>query len=404
MGTPTSGEGCKGRPGKAVLGRSEHLIARGISSFLEFRIPGGTKAGVLHVQPSVRPDLMRAMNALTVLELTDPRWAEFVARQPSATPFHHPDWGALIADCYGFRAFAVATGDATGQIRAGLPVIEVRHLLREPKWVSLPFTDYCLPLIQAPQEETDLVAALRQASKAAGVRRVEIRAPVAGASSVNRTAFRHVIALEGDSAAVYAGFRPSVRRKIRQARGRGVTIRRAERPEDLMDTFYQLHLRTRRRFGVPIQPRRFFRMLWESMICTGLGSVLIAEASCRPVAAEVFLSWNGTTISKFSASDERAWSLRANNLITWHVIKTACEQGCRWFDFGRTDAGNEGLRVFKQSWGAAEEPLVYVTLGVRSEPTPARDSVADHVLASAIRHSPSVLCRAAGEALYRYAA
>jgi CelD/BcsL family acetyltransferase involved in cellulose biosynthesis len=344
------------------------------------------------------------MSALTVLELTDPRWADFVARQPSATPFHHPDWGRLIANCYGFRAFAVATSDATGQIRAGLPVIEVRHFRGEPKWVSLPFTDYCPPLVPAPQEETDLVRALQRASKAAGIRRVEVRGPLEGASSVSHTAFRHVIDLEGDPAAVYAGFRPSVRRKIQQARRQGVTIRRGERPEDLVDTFYRLHLRTRRRVGVPVQPRRFFRVLWESVIRTGLGSVLIAEASGRPVAAEVFLSWNGTTISKFSASDERAWSLRANNLITWHLIKTACEQGSRWFDFGRTDAGNEGLRVFKQSWGAVEESLVYVTLGVRSEPAPARDSMADHVLASVIRHSPSVLCRAAGEALYRYAA
>src|ERR1700758_4116167 len=110
------------------------------------------------------------MSCPTVLELTDPRWEGFVARQRSATPFHHPSWGTLIAGCYGFRAFAVATSDATGEIRAGVPVIEVRHLRGEPKWVSLPFTDYCPPLVPAPQEETDLVGALWQASRAAGVR------------------------------------------------------------------------------------------------------------------------------------------------------------------------------------------------------------------------------------------
>jgi CelD/BcsL family acetyltransferase involved in cellulose biosynthesis len=344
------------------------------------------------------------MSGFTILELTDPRWLDFVTRQPSATPFHHPDWGRLIANCYGFRAFAVVTSDATGEIRAGLPVIEVRHLRGEPKWVTLPFTDYCPPLAPAQQEETDLVCALEQASSTAGIRRVEIRAPLKGASSASCTALRHVIALDGDPAAVYDGFRSSVRRHIQQAGRRGVTIRWAESPEDLLDTFYGLHLRTRRRLGVPVQPRRFFRMLWESVIRKGLGSVLVAEASAEPVAAEVFLSWNGTTISKFSASDERAWPLRANNLITWYLIKTACERGSRWFDFGRTDAGNEGLRVFKRSWGAVEEPLVYGTLGVRSEPAPARDGMADHVLASVIRHGPKVICRAAGEALYRYAA
>src|ERR1700685_1084587 len=111
------------------------------------------------------------MSGLTVLELTDPRWADFVARQPSATPFHHPAWGMLIANCYGFRAFAVATSDATGEIQAGLAGIEVRHLRGEPKWVTLPFTDYCPPLVPVPQEKTDLVCALQRASKAAGIRR-----------------------------------------------------------------------------------------------------------------------------------------------------------------------------------------------------------------------------------------
>lgn len=61
----------------------------------------------------------------------------------------------------------MATSDATGQIRAGLPVIEVRHLHREPKWVSLPLTDYRPPLISAPQDEARLSSALQQASEAA---------------------------------------------------------------------------------------------------------------------------------------------------------------------------------------------------------------------------------------------
>jgi CelD/BcsL family acetyltransferase involved in cellulose biosynthesis len=341
---------------------------------------------------------------MPMLELTDPRWGDFVARQPSATPFHHPDWGRLIADCYGFRAFAIVTSDTAGQVRSGLPVIEVRHLWGRPKWVTLPFTDYCPPLVPASQERGELVCALEQASRAAGVRRVEVRAPLEGASSASRGALRHVVALEADPDRVFARFRRSVQRCIRQAEKRGVTIRQADGPEDLVDVFYRLHLRTRRRLGVPIQPRRFFRMLWESVICTGLGGVLIAEASAQPIAAEVFLTWNDTTIAKFGASDERALLLRANDLVTWHSIKTACERGSRWYDFGRTDAYNEGLRAFKRRWGSLEEPLVYATLGIRPEPAPTRTGMVDQLLASAIRHGPPVVCRAAGEALYRYAA
>jgi hypothetical protein len=56
------------------------------------------------------------MNGVTVLEMTDPRWAEFVETNPAATPFHHPDWTRVVAGCYGFRGFALVTHDATGAI------------------------------------------------------------------------------------------------------------------------------------------------------------------------------------------------------------------------------------------------------------------------------------------------
>ena len=331
------------------------------------------------------------MNGVTVLELADPRWADFVATHPAATPFHHPDWTRLVAGCYGFRAFAIAVSDGTGAIRAGLPVVEVRHLRSGPKWVSLPYTDYCPPLASELQEEEQLVAGLQQASRVAGVRRVEIRAPIAGGSAAGPTALRHVLALGRDPAEVYAGFhRSQVQRNIRRAEREGLTVRRATRPDDLVDTFYRLHLRTRRRQGVPVQPRRFFRLLWENTITTGLASVLIVEVSAQPIAAAVFLAWNGTMIYKFGASDASSWSLRPNHLLFWHAIRAACEQECRWFDFGRTDIGQEGLRNFKLSWGAVEEPLIYGMLGGRPGSAPPaegitamRPAAADRTLAGA---------------------
>ncbi len=345
------------------------------------------------------------MNGVSVLELTDPRWTEFVAGHPRATPFHHPDWARLVAGCYGYRAFALAVGDVTGVIRTGLPMVEVRHLRGGPRWVSLPYTDYCPPLISCRQDEEHLLSGLQRASCAAGVRRVEIRAPLAGCSASRYAALRHMLALSRDPAEVYAGFhRSQVQRNIRRAEREGLTVRRASRPHDLVDTFYRLHLRTRRRQGVPVQPRRFFRLLWDNAISTGLGSVLIVEVSARPIAAAVFLAWNETVIYKFGASEASTWSLRPNHLLFWHAIRTACEQGYRWFDFGRTDVGQEGLRNFKLSWGAIEEPLVYRTLGGKPGSAPATEGMAARMLVPVIRHGPLLLCRAFGEALYRYVA
>jgi CelD/BcsL family acetyltransferase involved in cellulose biosynthesis len=342
---------------------------------------------------------------VVVLELTDPRWADFVATHPAATPFHHPDWTRLVAGCYGFRAFGLAVSDVSGVIRAGLPVVEVRHLRGGVRWVSLPYTDYCPPLVSTGEHQEQLVAALQRSSRAAGARWVEIRAPIAGGSLTDPGALRHVLELGHDPAQVYAGFhRSQVQRNIRRAEREGLTVRRGSSPHDLVDTFYQLHLRTRRRHGVPVQPRRFFRLLWDNTIATGLGSVLIVEAAAQPIAAAVFLTSNETVIYKFGASDESSWSLRPNHLLLWHAIRAACEQGCRWFDFGRTDMGQEGLRNFKLSWGAAEEPLFYGIVGGTPESAPSGEGMATRMLGPVIRHGPLLLCRAVGETLYRYVA
>jgi CelD/BcsL family acetyltransferase involved in cellulose biosynthesis len=341
---------------------------------------------------------------MTVLELGDPRWRAFVAGHSRAMPFHDPAWGQLVADCYGFPAFAVALNDPDGRIRGGAPMVQVRHLLGRPRWVSLPFTDYCPPLVASAEDEARLAAVMRSAGSQAGAALVEVRAPLAGADASSGFALRHVLELEPDPAVVYARFHPSqVQRNIRRAEREGLTIRRGTRASDLLSTFYQLHLRTRQRQGVPIQPRRFFSLLWERVLSRALGWVSVVEAAGRPVAAAVFLASNGTVVYKFGASDVAAWSLRPNHLLFWDAIRTACEAGYRSFDFGRTDAEHASLAAFKRSWGAREEPLVYSVLGASAR-VDLGHGRASRILAEVIRRGPLFVCRASGELLYRFVA
>jgi CelD/BcsL family acetyltransferase involved in cellulose biosynthesis len=356
-------------------------------------------------KPPIRDEFGGGIREGNLLDLRDPRWLDFTRGHPAATPFHRPEWARLIADCYRFRPFAMTTTDEIGTIRAGLPLVEVRHLGGRPRWVALPFTDQCSPLLSTPEEETELIRLTRDAARAAGIDRIEVRGPLTGAPATGHAALRHVLLLDPDPAVVYARFHASqVKRNIKRAEREGLTLRTGSRPEDLIDTFYKLHLDTRRRQGVPIQPRRFFRLLWEQVVAPGLGSVLIAESAGRPIAAAVFLSWNGTVVYKFGASDAEAWSLRPNHLLIWDAIRRACEEGYRWFDFGRTDAGQDGLRNFKLSWGAIEEPLVYRALGGAPEQTTDPEGAATRLLGALIRRSPPLVCRVTGELLYRYVA
>jgi CelD/BcsL family acetyltransferase involved in cellulose biosynthesis len=337
------------------------------------------------------------------LELADPRWLAFVEDSPSALPFHHPAWSQLLADCYGYPGFAFAVVDGAGRVHAGVPIVDVSTRLTSRKWVSLPFTDFCPPLADGPGPLGELIHGLNAERRAAGVARVELRGEVRGFEAVHTSdSVRHRLDLDPDPDAVARGFRTRARRHITKAVRQGVTVRRASGAPEFLRIFYRLHLETRRRLGVPIQPKRFFRMLWERVIERDLGLCLIAFAGEAPAAATVLLAASGHVTYKYSAWDRRFVALRPNHLLLSEAIAWACTNGFREFDFGRSDVDNAGLRSFKSSWGATEEPLVYSYIG--DAPHAGRRARAAALLEPVIRHSPSAVCRLAGELLYKYSA
>lgn len=334
-----------------------------------------------------------------MLALDDPGWAAFVELRPEATPFHNPAWARLLAECYRFRGFVFVLREGK-EIVAGVPVVEVRSPTRRRRWVALPFTDALAPL-GPPEYVAGLVEMLDAERSKEGVGFLEVRAEGPQGSRTVR-GLSHVLPLGPRPEDVFATFsRSQVQRNIARAEREGVEVRVAERADDLLETFYRLHLLTRRRQGLPIQPRRFFSLLWERILGQGLGRLYIAELDRNAAAAAVFLEWNGVIVYKFGASDPRSWGSRPNHALFWEAIRRACAEGMSELDFGRTDLGNEGLRAFKASWGTDERELVYTSFGKASElQTSGRLGTA---LAATIRRSPLWVCRFLGERLYRYA-
>jgi CelD/BcsL family acetyltransferase involved in cellulose biosynthesis len=345
-----------------------------------------------------------APSALVRLELDDPRWSAFVAGRRDALPVHQPQWARLLADCYRFDAFALAALDDAGTVSAGLPVIATGGRLRGPAWTSLPFSDYCPPLLRAGIDGALLAPMLERARREGGVRTLELRSELAGMPAPAAVGYRHVLELSADPAQAFATFHHSqIRRAIRKAERDGeVSVRTATTGAELWDVFYRLHLETRRRHGTPIQPRRFFRLLWERMIEPGHGFVLLAHAGEQPIAGAVFLKAGHNLLYKYGASTPQAWRLRPNHLIFWSAIQRACAQGADFLDFGRTDLGHDSLRAFKASWGTREDELVYTRLS--DSGVSGGGGAPGGLVASVIRRSPTLVCRVTGELLYRYAA
>jgi CelD/BcsL family acetyltransferase involved in cellulose biosynthesis len=210
----------------------------------------------------------------------------------------------------------------------------------------------------------------------------------------------HVLALDGGIEAVQRRFTKSqVLRGVRRALREGLRAEvRTDR--DALATFYRLHVDTRRRLGVPTQPRRFILGL-EELFDQGLGFVLIVRLEHRAIAAAVFLAFRDVLTYKYGASDARFLAARPNNLLFLEAIRWGCERGFRSLDFGRTHWGHDSLRAFKLSWGPEERELRYRLIG-GAKPG-GRNARAERLLATVIRRGPPLAGRMIGEVLYRHA-
>jgi CelD/BcsL family acetyltransferase involved in cellulose biosynthesis len=338
--------------------------------------------------------------SLTVCAIDDPHWLAFLQTQPDATVFHHPAWARVLAETYGFRPLVSVHADDDGTIAAGLPLLELGRSLRGRSFASLPYTDYCPPLATSQTSLTRLTRGLVEWRHTQNARQLAIHGALPtmpGVHCVSR-AVRHVLPLGRTSEQLLTSLKGSaVARAIRKAQREGVQAELSRESGEL-DTFYALHLQTRRRLGVPVQPRRFLETLWKQVIRPGLGFVVLARLHGRPIAGALFLAWNGNLIYKFGASDQRYWELRPNNLVIWTALEWACQQGYRLLDLGRTDLENQGLRDFKSRWGAVELPLVYSYVAAR--PPGSLPRVLTWGVARLIQSSPPIVCRALGELLY----
>ena len=238
-----------------------------------------------------------------------------------------------------------------------------------------------------------------------GLRSLRVRAPLPGhlpAASTTPTAFRHVLSLDGSGDDIWRRLhRNQVRRNIERTQRSDLRVDVIESRRALLGTFYPLHIATRRRLGVPVQPKRYFASLYDNVLEPGDGFALACYSGSRAVASAVFLVGGPVTVYKYGASDASAWSLRPNHALFWQAIQLAHDRDCRLFDFGRTGPEEQGLRQFKRWWGTTEIATRDTVLGEQSR---AGLHHVPPVGAALLRHSPKFVTRYAGELLYRHAA
>jgi len=344
---------------------------------------------------------MNTIDPIMQLHPSDPRWISFLESNTDINVFYHPAWMQVMQKSYGYRPFVLASEDARGVLTAGIPVMEVNSPVNGRRWVSLPFTDYCRPLCKDEETLSVFTEQLLRKVEREQVPVLELRGTYPANQSLDMHSGHviHKLELAPDINFVWNGIHAMHRRNIKIATENHVEIVQGRANEHLAE-FYRLHLLTRRRQGVPVQPRKFFVYLKKMLIDQGQGFLLLAYKNHECIAGAIFLNWQDTLTYKYGASTEDSLKYRPNNLIMWTAIKKACEQGFRYFDMGRTDVENIGLRMFKSRWGAIEVPLFYSNLKASNKHV--AQGKLSRYMRFVIQNSPTCVCRFTGELLYRH--
>lgn len=296
-------------------------------------------------------------------------WDRQLGRQnhPDRSFFHGRAWAAVLADTYGYQPIYLMTGEP-GAFHSLLPFMEVRSALTGKRAIGLPFTDTCEPLCAGPADFKELFRNAIELAKARGWEYLEFRGGqnVFNGADSSVSFYGHTVEFPSGEHAYFGRLKSPVQRAIRKAEKSGVRVE-ILRDLESVKLFYSLHVKARKRHGLPPQPFSFFQNIHKHVLAKNLGFVALARWKKMPVAGAVFFHDGPAAIYKFGASDEAFQNLRANNLVFWETIRWLSQQGIRKLDLGRTSLANEGLRRFKLGWNAGEKTLRYFRFSVPQE-------------------------------------
>jgi hypothetical protein len=333
-----------------------------------------------------------------------PRWDNLLLSTNDYSFFHSSAWAKVLSESYQYTPTYFTLFDSNNLLVL-IPVMEVKSFLTGRRGVSLPFTDYCDPIIDERIQSKDVIDYIIKYGKKSKWKVLEIRSGALLLNGVSPSLqfLGHHLDLSQNEERIFSSFKDSTRRNIKKAITEGVEVKILNSLESVKE-FFTLNCITRKYHGLPPQPYRFFEKVYDHIISRNLGSVAIAYYKEKAIAGAIYFHFGGKAIYKYGASDRKYLHLRANNLVMWEAIKWYCHNGYKNFCFGRTEPDNQGLKQFKMGWGTKENVISYYKFDFK------RDAfIADHQKVSKLqqaifRKMPIPLLNIFGSLLYRHMA
>lgn len=326
-------------------------------------------------------------------------WTRFVLNNSDATIYHTPEWKEVLERTFGFKPYYVFAKE-NGEITGMLPLFYIKSIITGNRLCLLPFSHFCGP-IGDKKVLKSLIKEEVSLHKDLNVNYLEIRDYIDfdGFESQN-TFSTYILELSPNIEEVWKRLdKRSVMWAIKKSKKNNVIVEKTRNVDDFRK-FYKLNCATKREIGVPSHPWSFFKNLFKFL--NDNISLYVARYNGEIIAGGIMESFKDTVIYGYGAANSDYLELCPYNAFIWKSIEDACQNGYRYFDFGRTSYDNTGLISFKKRWGTAEKKLYYSYYPrVPESLIGSRDSLAYKLGTKVIRKMPMSIYKKFSDVMFR---
>lgn len=286
------------------------------------------------------------------------RVGAYVHEHGEATPFHLPAWSAAVAKGCGQISHYLVAERALLGIVGVLPLTEIHSPLFGRVLASVGFGVGGGILADRADAVSALADACWRLAERLSCPGVEVRGgPRPGCEwSIDDTHYLGFARpLAGDDEAELLAIPRKQRAEVRRALGYDLNISTGQGATDVA-AHYAVYTESVRNLGTPVFPRSLFTQVLHEF--GSAADVLVVRSGGDAVAAVLSLYWRRTVYPYWGGGTADARRLRANDRMYFELMRHAREQGCTYFDFGRSKVGT-GAAAFKKNWGFDPQPLTY---------------------------------------------
>ena len=123
---------------------------------------------------------------------------------------------------------------------------------------------------------------------------------------------------------------------------------------ELLGDFYEVFAINMRDLGSPVHSKKLMKNVLEEF--EDRSGILMVYKGDQPVACSLIVGFKDVLENPWASSLRQYSRLSPNMLLYWSMLEYGCNNGYKYFDFGRSSP-DEGTFKFKRQWGARPEPL-----------------------------------------------